>query len=191
MSRGALIHVEENAMDASWKDVLLDNSDMDDILVSDTLVSFIMASFRLLSLAPTTVWGVLAVSVPLLDVLPRFLRLSSSEMISCFSALSSVSPLPEWFEVSPTVNRRIQANMYWCVCNLINIRIKFELMKGKRSNQNPRLSTIYMGKPVGSWLNGGKKFSTSEFNSGIVLTICKNKCLLPRKDGKACWEVLG
>ena len=55
ISDGALIHVEEKAIDASWKDVFPDNSDMDDILVSDTLVSFSMASFRLLSLAPTTV----------------------------------------------------------------------------------------------------------------------------------------
>ena len=55
ISDGALIHVEEKAIDASWKDVFPDNSDMDDILVSDTLVSFNMASFRLLSLAPTTV----------------------------------------------------------------------------------------------------------------------------------------
>ena len=55
ISDRALIHVEENAVDASWKDVFPDNSDMDDILVSDTLVSFNMASLRLLSLAPTTV----------------------------------------------------------------------------------------------------------------------------------------
>ena len=50
MSDGALIHVGENTMNALWKDVFPDNSEMDDILVSDTL-----ASFRLLSLAPTTV----------------------------------------------------------------------------------------------------------------------------------------
>ena len=55
MSDGALIHVGENTMNALWKDVFPDNSDMDDILVSDTLISFNMASFRLLSLAPTTV----------------------------------------------------------------------------------------------------------------------------------------
>ena len=112
ISDGALIHVEENAIDASWKDVFPDNSDMDDILVSDTLVSFSMASLRLLSLAPTTVWGVLAVSVPLLDVLPRSLGLSSREMISCFSALSSVSPLPEWFEDSPTINKKKEKNQH-------------------------------------------------------------------------------
>ena len=50
MSDGALIHVGENTMNALWKDVFPDNSEMDDILVSDTLASFI-----LLSLAPTTV----------------------------------------------------------------------------------------------------------------------------------------
>ena len=55
MSDGALIHVGENTMNALWKDVFPDNSDMDGILVSDTLISFNMASFRLLSLAPTTV----------------------------------------------------------------------------------------------------------------------------------------
>ena len=64
-SEGALIHVEESAIDSSWKDVFPDNSDMDDSLVSvlNTLVSLSIASFRHLSSAATTVLGVFAVSV--------------------------------------------------------------------------------------------------------------------------------
>ena len=87
------MQVEENAMEASWNDVLPDNSDMDDRLASElnTLVSSSRALFRLLSLAATTVWGVLAVSVPLLEVLPCSVWLSSKATVSCFSTVSPLS----------------------------------------------------------------------------------------------------
>lgn len=87
-----LIQVEENAMDDSWKDVLSDN---DDTLVSElnTLELLSIASLRFLSLAATTVLGVLAVSVSLLDVLPvRSVWLLSavpSVSISTYSSASS------------------------------------------------------------------------------------------------------
>lgn len=105
-SEGALIHVDENAMEASWKDVFPDNSDMDDKLVSElnTLVSLSIASLRHLSFAATTVLGVFAVSVSLLEVLPCSVALSSMATTSGFSAFSSISPLSECFEESPAVN---------------------------------------------------------------------------------------
>ena len=98
-SEGALIHVEENAIEASWKDVFPDNSDMDDKLVSElnTLVSLSIASLRHLSLAATTVLGVFAVSVSLLEVLSCSVGLSSMATSSGFSAFSSISPLSDCF----------------------------------------------------------------------------------------------
>ena len=87
------MQVEEKAMEVSWKDVLPDKSDMDERLVSEltTLVSLSMASLRLLSLAETTVLGVLVASVPLLDVLLRSAGLSSKLAASCVLMLGSKS----------------------------------------------------------------------------------------------------
>ena len=116
MSDGALMHVEENAMEVSWKEVFPDNSDMDDRLASElnTLVSFSIASFRLFSLVATTVLGVLAVSVPLLDVLPCSVVLSCKAITSCLSTLSSAARLPECLEDSPTTNKtQNQAAFLW------------------------------------------------------------------------------
>ena len=94
ISDGGLMHVEEKAMEVSWKDVLPDKSDMDERLVSEltTLVSFSMASLRLLSLAGTTVFGVFVVSVPLLDKLLCSAGLSGSKLsASCVFMLGSKS----------------------------------------------------------------------------------------------------
>ena len=78
-----------------------DNSDMDDKLVSElnALESLRMASLRLLSLAATTVLGVLAVSVSLLEVLPRSVGIVSTSFISTYSSASSLSV--EGLESSP------------------------------------------------------------------------------------------
>lgn len=105
ISDGALMQVEEKAMEVSWKDVLPDKSDMEERLVSEltTLVSLSMASFRLFSLAATTVLGVLAVSVPLLDVLPRSAGLSSKVAASCVFMLASVSRLSKSLDKSPVM----------------------------------------------------------------------------------------
>jgi len=93
ISDGALMQVEEKAMEVSWKDVLPDRSDMEERLVSEltTLVSLSKASLRLLSFAGTTVLGVLVVSVPLLDVLLCSAGLSSKLATSCVLMLGSNS----------------------------------------------------------------------------------------------------
>lgn len=93
ISVGALMQVEEKAIEVSWKDVLPDKSDMDERLVSEltTLVLLSMASLRLLSFAGTTVLGVLAVSVSLLDVLLCSAGLSSKLAASCVFMLGSKS----------------------------------------------------------------------------------------------------
>ena len=91
-----------------------DNSDIDDKIVSElnTLVSFSKASLRLPSLAATTVLGVLAVSVSVLEVLPRSVRLSSNATTSCFSMLFSASPLSECLEDSPAVRFAVSSQIY-------------------------------------------------------------------------------
>ena len=98
------MQVEENAMEVSWKDVLPDKSDMEERLVSElaTLVSFSMASLRLLSLAGTTVLGVLVVSVPLLDMLLCSAGLSCRLAASCVFMLGSKS-----LDKSPVVKHNI------------------------------------------------------------------------------------
>lgn len=109
ISDGALMQVEENAMEVSWKDVFPDKSDIEERLASElkTLVSLSMASFRLLSLAATTVLGVLAVSVPLLDVPLRSAGLSSKVTASCDSMLASVSALSKSLEKSPAKKKKL------------------------------------------------------------------------------------
>lgn len=94
----ALIQVEENAMEVSWKEVSPDNSDNDDTLVSElsTLELLSIASLRFLSLAATTVLGVLAESVSLLDELPaRSVWLLSAVPALCTSTYSSASSWTE------------------------------------------------------------------------------------------------
>lgn len=93
-----LIQVEENAMEVSWKEVFPDKSDSDDILVSElnTLELLSIASLRFLSLVATTVLGVLAVTVSLLDVLPaRSVWLLSAAPAPCISTYSSASSWAE------------------------------------------------------------------------------------------------
>ena len=99
ISDGALMQVEEKAMEVSWNDVPPDKSDMEERLVSEltTLVLLSMASLRLLSFAGTTVLGVL-VSVSLLDVQLSSAGLSSKFSASCIFTLGSKSS-----EKSPAV----------------------------------------------------------------------------------------
>ena len=101
------MQVEENAIEDSWNDVFPDKSDMEERLPSELkiLVSLSMASFRLFSLAATTVLGVLAVSVPLLDVPLWFAGLSSNVTISCVSILASVSTLAKCLDNSPAAKK--------------------------------------------------------------------------------------
>ena len=106
-----LIQVEENAMEDSWKEVLSDN---DDTLVSELnkLELLSIASLRFLSLAATTVLGVLAVSVSLLDVLPArsvwLLSAVPSLSISTYSSASSWTEEGLWCD-SPEHKSR----QYW------------------------------------------------------------------------------
>lgn len=106
------MQVEENAIDVSWKDVFPDKSDIDERLASEliTLVSFSMASLRLFSLAATTVLGVLAVSVSLLDVLLRSAGLSSMVTASCDSMFASVCTLSKSLDKSPAVKMSFQSH---------------------------------------------------------------------------------
>lgn len=106
-SDGALMQVEENAIDFSWKEVFPDKSDIEERLPSEliTLVSLSMASLRLNSFAATTVLGVVADSVPLLDVPLWLAGLSSKVTTSCVSILAPFSTLSKCLDNSPEAKK--------------------------------------------------------------------------------------
>ena len=147
------MQVEENAIDFSWKEVFPDKSDIEERLPSEliTLVSLSMASLRLNSFAATTVLGVVADSVPLLDVPLLLAGLSSKVTTSCVSILAPFSTLSKCLDNSPEA-KKSSANKS---LNL-SIRVKgYSLWKVKVLPANivvhiPGAYTVRLAREVGA-----------------------------------------